>query len=306
MPPAIFKPGIERGAVVLQHRSNSITWTVKVAGSEAASATVDSQTQRCRPVEPLASCETSGAVVIGYNNPNSFAITIPYGPENLFSTGLDRSNSITNFSAGRSVAARTVALNQAIKPNSWTLRDQTIDLDAVVARCQSSELACVNINSGETIGNLDQVALELSSIAQRTAQTLQRARRKAVEAGTASARTKQLSVSRIEVELKRALTRAKYLEEEAYRLTIQLPKVTKSCIDAPAYCETIDRFDTFIALRRLYAHLLNMTKRQTNRFYFTEVGETKRNRAPVVKAKRLVQFGHRELDKLPRLATDCT
>ena len=70
--------------------------------------------------------------------------------------------------------------------------------------------------------------------------------------------------------------------------------------------ERSDRFDTFIALRRLYAHLLNMTKRQTNRFYFTEIRETKRNRAPVVRAKRLVQFGHGELDKLPRLATDCT
>jgi hypothetical protein len=48
-----------------------------------------------------------------------------------------------------------------------------------------------------------------------------------------------------------------------------------------------------------------MTKRQTARFYFLELGQTKANRTLVVKAKKLQKIGNSELDKLPRLATEC-
>jgi hypothetical protein len=305
-PPTIFSAGVSRGSVVIRHINSSFTWTVKAAGSQSSSVTVDTRTPPCMAVVPRVSCNSRDSVLLGYNNPHPFPIIVPTGGDNFFSAGISTISTIEKFLPGRMESVLAVTLSATAKPNSWTLQSQTVDLDAAATVCTSSEATCANNDSADTIGNLDRIALELSAIAQGTATSLLKAKRKNIEGSSLSKRVRSQSLNRIEVEHRRAIARAKELENEAYRLTIQLPKLSKTCINAPSFCKSIDRFDTIISLRRLYAYLLNMAKRQTNRFHFIQNGETKRNRIAVVKAKKLLNLGNSELDKLPRIATDCS
>jgi hypothetical protein len=305
-PPTLFKPGLVRGEIAFTHRSESLTWTVKAAGAEQSSATSSPLTRACQPLKPVAACQQGSinnrSVVIGYENPNPFSIRLPIGPLNSLSSGVSTTNQPTEFLPGLNPGVATVVLLDTSDPKTWTLNGTTISLDETL---QSCDVGCVNLNSADIIKKLDNVALQLSRIAQRTSQTLLKARRaaKVSQGNTRSNTPKVLPKDRRYVQ--RSIRRAKDLEQQAYRLTINVPAVTKSCPTAPQYCETLDRWGTIGALRGLYARLVDMTKRQTARFYFLELGQTKANRTLVVKAKKLQKIGNSELDKLPRLATEC-
>ncbi len=240
--------------------------------------------------------------MIGYNNPNQFPISLPIGPLNQLSAGARTTAQPTNFLPGLNKGAATVTLPDSSSTHSWTLNGTSVSLDATLHSCDTG---CANINSADVIKNLDKIALELSQIAQQTAKAVAKARRGAVHAEISKKLTPKDNLLKIRRDTIRTSRRAKALEEEAYRLTINLPAVTKSCPNAPQYCETIDRWNTIGALRGLYAKLVNITKRQTARFFFIELGETMRNRARVVRAKKLQKTGNVELDKLPRFATEC-
>ena len=305
--PTLFKPGTVRGAVAFTHRSESLTWVVQAQGAEQSSATTNSLSRSCAAIVPLADCDnTAGSgissVVIGYENPNPFSMTIPVGPLNTLSAGATSSAQPTEFLPGLNKGVAKVTLSDSSSPHTWVLNGKTVALHDTLRSCDGG---CANINSADVIKNLDKIALQLSSIAQQTAKAVAKARRGAIHAEISKKLTPKDNLLKVRRDTVRTSKRAKTLEEEAYRLTINLPAVTKSCPNAPQYCESIDRWNTIGALRGLYAHLVNLTKRQTARFFFVEIGETKRNRARVVRAKKLEKLGNAQLDKLPRFATEC-
>jgi hypothetical protein len=305
-PPTLFKPGVVKGAFAFTHVGDSLTWVIQAPGAEQSVATANSLTRRCAPIMPLADCDSSGSsvpsVVIGYENPNPFSLSLPIGPLNMLSPGASTSAQPTVFLPGLNKGVAKIILNDTSSSPTWTLNGQTVSLYETLRGCDGG---CANINSADVIKNLDKIALELSGIAQQTAKAVAKARRGAIHAQISKKLTPKDNLLKVRRDTIRTSKRAKALEEEAYRLTINLPAVTKSCPNAPQYCETIDRWNTIGALRGLYAHLVNLTKRQTARFFFVEIGETKRNRARVVRAKKLEKIGNGELDKLPRFATEC-
>ena len=306
-PPTIFKPGTARGAAAFTHRSESLTWVIQAQGAEQSVATSSALTRSCAPIVPLADCDNTAAngtpsVVVGYDNLNEFTMTIPVGPLNKLSAGAISSAQPTVFLPGLNKGVAKVTMSDSSSSHTWELNGSTVALHDTLRSCDGG---CANINSADVIKNLDKIALELSGIAQQTAKAVAKARRGAIHAEISKKLTPKDNLLKVRRDTLRTSKRAKALEEEAYRLTINLPAVTKSCPTAPQYCETIDRWNTIGALRGLYAHLVNLTKRQTARFFFIEIGETKRNRARVVRAKKLEKIGNTELDKLPRFATEC-
>jgi hypothetical protein len=295
-----------KGAVAFTHRSDSLTWIIQAPDTEQSSATSSPLTPSCAPLVPLADCGNPSSkepsVVIGYENPNQFPMSLPIGPLNQLSAGASTTAQPTTFLPGFNKGVTTVTLIDSSSAQIWTLNGKSVSLDQKLRSCDAG---CANINSSDVIKNLDKIALELSKIAQQTAKAVAKARRGKVHAEISKKLTPKDNLRQISRDTLRTSKRAKALEEEAYRLTINLPAVTKSCPNAPQFCESIDRWNTIGALRGLYARLVNITKRQTARFFFIEIGETKRNRARVVRAKKLLVVGNGELDKLPRFATEC-
>jgi DNA polymerase III delta prime subunit len=171
----------------------------------------------------------------------------------------------------------------------------SVKIDNTLPVCDGE---CVDTPTGNVTAELDAIAQQLSDVMTRAANVLASA--KATSDKNVSKATK-----RNRTDAERAKKKAEDYTALAKTLTIQFPQVIKTCPQAPAYCETVDRQYAIESLKGLYANQRNSTQRTIARAYFRNTGKTSRKDSLVKQAKDLEQQGLAALAKLPRFETQC-
>jgi hypothetical protein len=298
-PPTLFKAGIAKGTVVIRFTGDSLTWLVRAEKSAASRATASASTPVCAPVLPKAECRgyQNGALTVrlGYVNGNSFEQQIPVGPSNGFTPGAVDRGQPNKFFAGTNKSVFQVSLASTTDSVTWVVNGSSIKIDNSLPVCDGE---CVDTPTGNVTAQLDAIAQQLSDVMTRAANVLASA--KATNGKNVSA-----AVKRNRTDAERAKKKADDYSALAKTLTIQFPQVIKTCPQAPAYCETVDRQYAIESLKGLYANQRNSTQRTIARAYFRNTGKTSRSDSLVKQAKDLEQQGLAALAQLPRFATEC-
>jgi hypothetical protein len=232
---------------------------------------------------------------VGYVNGNSFEQQIPIGPSNGFTPGAVDRGQPNKFFAGTNKSVFQVALASTTDSLTWVVNGTSVKIDSTLPVCDGE---CVDTPTGNVTAELDAIAQQLSDVMTRAANVLASA--KATSGKNVSAATK-----RNRTDAERAKKKAEDYSVQAKTLTIQFPQVIKTCPQAPAYCETVDRQYAIESLKGLYANQRNSTQRTIARAYFRNTGKTSRKDSLVKQAKDLEQQGLAALAKLPRFETQC-
>ena len=292
--PTTFQPGRQAGVFSLTFDGSVATWTVRVKGNGASSASVTKSSTACQSVTPVAECldtrPTGVSAVFGYVNKNSFPIKLPIGVLNHFAPVPENRGQLTTFAAGTVSGAVKVAFADG---TSWTLTGGTSVAQKTLAACPGS---CAETSVVDVKGNLDAAALQLAAIAASAADELAKARKK----------LEPKSFQSIQIDAKRAKARADKYLKQVRELLLQYPAVVQNCPSPIPQCVTIDRQATIEGLRGLYAQLFNLVKRTAGRGDFKKTGMTSRINKLVVSAKSVRDSGLTGLNALPRNATECS
>jgi hypothetical protein len=298
-PPTLFKAGLSKGSVVVPFTGDSLTWLVRAPKSSASRATASAATPVCAPVVPKAECRgyQNGVLTaqVGYVNGNSFEQQIPIGPSNGFTPGSVDRGQPNRFFAGTNKSVFQVALASTTDSLTWVVNGSSVKIDNTLPVCDGE---CVDTPTGNVTAQLDAIAQQLSDVMTRAANILASA--KATNGKNVSAATK-----RNRTDAERAKKKADDYSALAKTLTIQFPQVIKTCPQAPAYCETVDRQYAIESLKGLYANQRNSTQRTIARSYFRNTGKTSRTDSLVKQAKDLEKQGLAALAQLPRFETQC-
>jgi hypothetical protein len=157
--------------------------------------------------------------------------------------------------------------------------------------------SCVDTPTGAITGQLDDVAKQLSKLMDRAAGILASAKATTSDPEVKARRNRQ--------DADRAKQKSALYEQRSKEITIGIPAVVKTCPEAPAFCQTVDRQSSIEELKGLYANQVNSIKRVIARAYFRNTGATSRKDSIVRQAKALEQQGLAALQQLPRFATEC-
>lgn len=295
-PPTQFKPGLAKGGVVVTFTGDSLSWSVRAPRSALSQATASSSSPVCASLTPQAECRgfKSGKLVarLGYNNPSSVQQQLPIGGLNFFSPGKSDRGQPNQFLAGSNKSVFELELASETDSVTWNLNGKSVVINKSLPLCDG---LCLDNPTGAVTGNLNKVASDLSKIMTQAAQSLSAA--KATSAGSRTAKNKK--------DGERARKKAAAYEKTAKEIIIGIPAVIKTCPEAPAFCQTIDRQSSIESLKGLYANQVNSIKRTIARAYFRNTGMTSRMDNLVKQAKALEQQGLAELAKLPRFETQC-
>ena len=296
-PPATFKLGQAKGAVVVPYSSGSVTWTVKAPKSLRSEAIASDSSPECPVVQPLADCRgyESGVlkVKLGYSNPGSFEQSVPVGKLNSFTSGSTDRGQPNRFFSGLNSSVFQIALSDPNEKVTWSVNGKSVVIDNTLKVCSGQ---CVDLPVGTIKGDLDRIAGELSGVVNRAASLLASVKDRNMNGRTSP---------RDRTDAGRARKKATYYEGLAKSLTIQFPAVIKTCPEAPAFCSTVDRLGTIETLKGLYANQRNTVMRVIARVQFRSGTTPTRRQKLIVQAKELEQQGLAELAKLPRFSTEC-
>lgn len=240
-------------------------------------------------------------VQLGYSNGNQFEQQIPVGASNQFTPGQADRGQPTKFFTGLNKGVFTVSLASNTDSFNWVVNENSVKIDDTLPTCEDG---CSDTPTGSVTADLDAVAQQLSDLMTRAANILASAK---ATSGTdvVTSRAEASRSKRNKTDADRAKKKAKEYTAQAKEITIQFPSVIKTCPEAPAYCETVDRQDSIDALTVLYANQVNSIKRTIARSYFRNTGSTKRGDSLVKQAKQLQQQGLASLAQLPRFETQC-
>jgi hypothetical protein len=298
VPPSRFKTGLNKGTVVVTYSGSTLAWSVRAPGSAASLAIASSTTPVCAALSPQAECRGYSQGVLkarlGYRNDNSFALQTGVGANNFFSPGAQDRGQPTQFFAGLNKSVFEVTLASASEAVSWNLNGQKLTIDSSLPVCDGS---CVDTPTGAITGQLDDVAKQLSKLMDRAAGILASAKATTSDPEVKARRNRQ--------DADRAKQKSALYEQRSKEITIGIPAVVKTCPEAPAFCQTVDRQSSIEELKGLYANQVNSIKRVIARAYFRNTGATSRKDSIVRQAKALEQQGLAALQQLPRFATEC-
>jgi hypothetical protein len=233
-------------------------------------------------------------VRLGYFNEYPFEQVVPVGASNGFSTGAVDRGQPNRFFPGLNRSAFEISLSDLSQPLEWNINNRKLAIDGAIEACAGK---CATASVGEIKEDLDRVAIELSQLLNKAAQALVSARRakEGVIRGQVSDERDALRAGKRAVEYERA----------ARSITIRMPSIVRTCLEAPKMCSTVDRQSAIDTLRGIYANQRNLIVRITARADFIASGKTTRRRSLVSQAKKLEQTGVAQLAKLPRFVTDC-
>ena len=298
-PPTVFKAGLAKGAVVVTFTGDSVTWLVRAQRSAASRATASAATPVCAPISPQAECRgyQNGVITVrlGYINGNGFEQQVAVGPSNGFTPGAVDRGQPNKFFAGTNKSVFQVPLVSATDSLTWAVNGTSVKIDNTLPVCDGE---CVDTPTGSITGELDSVAQQLSDLMTRAANIL-------ASAKVTSGKNVSAAATRNRTDAERAKKKAQDYSAQAKSLTIQFPQVIKTCPQAPAYCETVDRQYAIESLKGLYANQRNSIQRTIARAYFRNTGATSRTDSLVKQAKALEQQGLAALAQLPRFDTQC-
>jgi hypothetical protein len=298
-PPELVKLGQRKGVVSVTFEGSSLTWEVKPAKALKVEASASESSKLCAPITLQAECrgfrDSRIYARLGYVNNNAFEVRFPGGPLNRFAPGVSDRGQPNRFLPGVNKAAFEVAMGSNTDSFTWVVNDSSIKIDGSLPVCEGE---CSSTKTGEVIGQLDQVAQQLSALMLRSADILASAK---VTSGQDSKKRGAANLRDAQSAKKKAVE----YQRQAKALTIQFPQVIRTCPFAPQSCLTVDRQDTLEALKGLYANQRNSIKRTIARVNFRNTGATKREDPIVKQAKALEQLGLQGLAKLPRFETRC-
>jgi hypothetical protein len=160
---------------------------------------------------------------------------------------------------------------------------------------QGGAPSCIDQVTVGITAELDQVALQLSTLAFEAADRL----RKDVTAALGSASSVQRDVRRT-----KALADSQLAE--ARSLTLKLPNISRTCQGLPSICREVDNAATIVALRGNYARSANVVARTLNRSGFRSQKMTRRYQVLIRQARATARAGNAALDQLPPRAVSCT
>ncbi len=297
LPPITFKVGLSKGSVVVNFTGDALTWVVKAPGSSESKVTVSASTPACPKVIPLAECRAyeGGALKIklGYENPATFEQVIRVGVDNRFNVSPADRAQPTRFFPGRNSAAFDIQVSDPNQVIEWSLNGATVKIDSSLPACAGR---CVETSVASTRTELDQVAIKLSGLMQRSAAAL---------ASVKDKKGTEREKARDRVDARRAVQRSLELERAAKSLVFQIPDVLRSCVDAPVLCVVVDRGPIKEGLSGLYARFRDAITRVNARTSFRSTGTTDALRRFVREAKALEQEGNSKLSELTRFDTVC-
>jgi hypothetical protein len=247
-------------------------------------------------VQPLADCRGYEAgvlkVKLGYNNPGAFEQSVPVGKLNGFSPGSPDLGQPSKFFSGLNAFVFEIPLADPKQSLTWNINGKRVTIDSALKACSGR---CVDTPIGTVKAALDQTAIDLSALVLKAANAL-------ASLSNKESVTAQKSRG---VDAQRAARRAAEFERAAKAITIDLPSVIKTCAEAPALCNTVDRQSAIDTLRALYANQRNTVKRIMARVAFRSTGRTNRRDSLVRQASELEARGIEQLSKIPRFATEC-
>jgi hypothetical protein len=299
-PITVFKPGINRGAMVVERFDTTVTWSVQAAGARLSIAVADARTKVCAPVEPLIECvNTVGkntTARLAYRNPNQFSVPIPIGTSNMFYTmPLDRGQPAI-FKPGLNLNVAVVPVTVGGMIDEWLLNGKGARIDENTPKCAAG---CSELTLDEVKGNLDKVALRMSALVGQAAGIL-----RAAKLSSTTVRRNGALVRRTRNDEIRSLGKAQAYRERVYKLVLMFPEVAQVC-QRETFCRFIDRWGVIMELRQIFARTRNTGMRILARKNFVSTGRTSRTEAIVRELKSLEKLGNENLNRLPRVASDC-
>jgi hypothetical protein len=288
---------LSTGSVVVTFTDESVTWIVKASKSKQVEAKATKESARTPSVIPLVACRAYEKgflkAKLGYNNPAPYEQVIPVGKLNGFSKGARDRGQPSTFFSGLNVAVFNIPLTDPLDSITWNLNGAEVTIDPTTTVCSGM---CIDTPVGAIKLEIDQAAVDLSALIKRAASAL---------SSVKDSRKGQQVRSKNKRDAIRAQAKAALYEKLAKELTIQIPAVTKTCPEAPAFCVTVDRFGTIEALKGLYAIQRETVIRMMARTIFKATGKTVRSQPLVRKAKEVEQRGLKQLGLLPRFAVEC-
>lgn len=294
--PTVFKRGDVRGAFHFTFSGETLTWTVKVPGSNEMRIVVSANSPRLEPIEPIAECinqnKAGGFVAtFGYLNPNEFEIVLPLGRRNKFAPGKEDRGQPNAFFSGRNTA---VLLSEFDTELSWQLATKTAAVSPATKVC-----ACTASSTAVTRERVIKTSEELGLLVFIATDRFERASLVRLKNAPPAAKK----------QFKKAIARAKERVARSVLtvkdLTSTIPEMSKNCPELPPGCSIVDDGPTISRLRSFFFSTQKSLVRTARRTNFLDPTVVKKNKATVGKAKAIVKLSIDELNKIPRFRTVC-
>jgi hypothetical protein len=161
-----FKPGRIRGAFYVRFNGEPFEWRVAFPGSEVRLIKVTTTSVACRPIEPLLDCvdplDTGPEAVFGYQNQNSFVVTLPIGTANYFNPlPSDRAQPV-EFYPGRVNNVFRTSFNGLTYLN-WGVGSYYAKATTSAPFCLT-ELGCSTTSTADALYEADRLLAEMYNI----------------------------------------------------------------------------------------------------------------------------------------------
>ncbi len=292
--PTSFKTGRVRGAFTVRFNGNALSWTLSTTQSMDGAVTATRSSPACAPITPTASClnfrpDGNYEAVFGYRNANEFALPIGIGALNQFVPAPADRGQPKEFLSGtfETVVTAIFGANETL---SWNIGANAVSVNKNFKPLCPASNGCTDIPLRNTKTTLDAVALELSQIAEDSAQRLAELGRKD---------------RRVVEDAQRSQRKADALLAEAQSYIFTMVDLAKSCPLAPKACEQVSYTATKAGLLRVYNTLRRQIARTSARGTFRQTGTTKRTSGQL-RARELVKQGTTALQTVPDIQTFCT
>jgi hypothetical protein len=213
----------------------------------------------------------------------------------FYTLPIDRGQPV-EFKSGLNLNVAVVPVTVGGMIDEWLLNGRGARIDESTPKCAAG---CSELTLDEVKGNLDKVALRMSELVIQSAGIL-----RAAKLSSSTVRRNGALVQRTNDDEKRSMHKAIGYRERVFKLVLMFPEVAQVC-QKETLCRFIDRFGVIMELRQIFARTRNTGMRILARKNFVSTGRTSRVEAIVRELKSLEKQGNANLNRLPRVASDC-
>jgi len=297
--PTEFLPGKHLGAIALRVKPSDPprSWRLALNGAKPIEVPVSAALPSLPKVQPLLQCVTQSSsggmlAILGYQNPNSFEISVPVGASNSLNGALKNAAPPARFLPGTHNGVALVPFESSLE---WKLSGSSaaIDLKGKACECPSTPLAQTKKRLQAAVGDL---GLAMFEVVELTQDTLGR------KTGKASAQSRE----RMSRELARAKERAARLTLDLTKRINSLPDTSTNCSATIPSCSVTDDSKTVAAITQRVDKAAATIERLTKRVASLDTSLKDRSARLRKSADKLVEQIERLTGEVPAKRTQCS